>query len=103
MAQEVGVRWSRNALRQVKKIGEYIELDSPWQAERVVQRIYSVAERLQWSPTKGKLVPECRDPNLREFSVLSWRVIYRIKSEELVEIVAVVHGKRLLREEMLAK
>lgn len=101
MAKEVEIRWSRKAIQQVKKIGEYIELDSPWQAERVVRKLYAAPERLSWSPTKGRIVPEYRDPSLREISILSWRVIYRIKSSDLVEIVAVVHGKRILLDSMI--
>ncbi len=101
MAEDVEIRWSRNAIRQIKEIGKYIEIDSPWQAQRVVQKIYAVPERLKWSPEKGRIVPEYRDPDLREVSILSWRVIYRIKRRGLVEIAAVVHGRRLLKDELL--
>ncbi len=69
MAEVKEIRWSRRAVRQVESIGEHIEIDSPWQAERIVNLLFSTPEKLLWSPRKGKIVPEFSDPNLREVSV----------------------------------
>ena len=101
MAGNVEIRWSRKAIRQVQQIARHIELDSPWQAQRVVQKIYAIPEGLSWSPAKGRIVPEYGDSTLREITVFSWRVIYRLKEPGLIEIAAVVHGKRILRDELL--
>lgn len=101
MVDDIEVRWSRKAIRQVQQVARHIELDSPWQAQRVVQKIYAVPEALSWSPAKGRIVPEYGDPTLREVSVFSWRVIYRMKKPELIEIVAVIHGKRILQDDLL--
>ena len=101
MAEVSEIRWSKNAARQVQEIGEHIELDSPWQAERIVRLLFSAPEKLRWSPRKGKTVPEFNDPNLREVSVYSWRLIYRIVNEETLEVAAVVHGRRILRRSLL--
>lgn len=95
------IRWSRKAIRQVEKIGEHIEIDSAWQARRIVSILFSTPEKLRWSPRKGKIVPEFADPDLREVTVYSWRLIYRIVDENLLEIAAVVHGRRLLRRSLL--
>ncbi len=101
MGEVTAIRWSRKAIFQVEKIGEHIELDSPWQAERIVNRLFSTPENLRWSPRKGKIVPEFGDPDLREVSVFSWRLIYRIVNEEALEVVAVVHGRRLLKRSLI--
>ena len=45
MDQGLEIRWSKKAIRQVKKIGEYIEVDSAWQAERIVNLIYKCPEQ----------------------------------------------------------
>ena len=95
------IRWAKKAVLQVKRIGEDIEVDSPWQAERIVKLLYSTPEKLRWSPRKGKIVPEFGDPDLREVTVYSWRFIYRILDEETLEVAAVVHGRRLLRRSLL--
>jgi len=42
------------------------------------------------------MVPEFGDQEIREIVVYSYRVIYRIQTEELV-IAAIVHGKRDLK------
>ena len=42
------------------------------------------------------MVPEFGDQEIREIVVYSYRVIYRIQTEELI-IVAIVHGKRDLK------
>ncbi len=101
MGEVAEIRWSNKAVLQVKSIGEHIELDSPWQAERIVNLLYSAPEKLRWSPRKGRIVPEFGDPKLREVSVFSWRLIYRILDEETLEIAAVVHGRRLLQRSQL--
>lgn len=101
MGEVTQIRWSKKAVLQVKSIGEHIEIDSPWQAERIVNLLYSAPERLRWSPRKGRIVPEFGDPNLREVSVFSWRLIYRILNEDTLEIAAVVHGRRMLKPPLL--
>lgn len=95
------IRWSNNAIRQIAEIGEHIQIDSPWQAERIVRLLFSTPEKLRWSPRKGTIVPEFKDPDLREVSVYSWRLIYRILDEEILEVAAVVHGRRVLRRSLL--
>jgi plasmid stabilization system protein ParE len=101
MGRGIEIRWSKKALNQVRKIGEYIETDAPWQAERVVNLIFHCPQRLSFSKGIGKIVHEFGDPHLRELSVFSYRVIYRIQQENVVEIVAVVHGRQLLREDLI--
>lgn len=101
MAQVREIRWARKAVRQVEKIGEHIEIDSPWQAERIVKLLYSTPESLRWSPRKGKIVPEFKDPDLREISIYSWRLIYRILDEDILEVAAVVHGRRILKRSLM--
>lgn len=101
MGEIAEIRWSNKAVLQVKSIGEHIELDSPWQAERIVNLLYSTPEGLRRSPLKGRIVPEFGDSNLREVLVFSWRLIYRILDSETIEIAAVVHGRRLLKRSQL--
>jgi len=48
-------------------------------------------------PEMGRIVPEYRRPNLRELLFQNYRIVYRLTGDE-VQIVAVVHGVRLLPE-----
>ncbi len=92
------IRWSPQAVSDVEAIAEYIERDSPFYAKAVVSKIVGVTRRLSEFPLSGRVVPEMKDDAFREHFVFSYRVIYRIE-EELIIIVAVVHGKRSLRLE----
>jgi plasmid stabilization system protein ParE len=47
-------------------------------------------------PQAGRKVPEFDDENIRELVVYSYRIIYRLREDEVL-IVAVIHGKRVLQ------
>jgi len=48
----------------------------------------------------GRIVPEVDSPIVRELILGDYRIIHRIRGE-LVEILTVYHGKRLLDPEKL--
>ncbi|ABQ25607.1 type II toxin-antitoxin system RelE/ParE family toxin [Geotalea uraniireducens] len=51
-------------------------------------------------PTSGRNLPEFPDSPYREVIVDPYRIVYRhIPTTAQIYIIAVVHGKRLLREE----
>ena len=85
--------WSRQALEDLEAIGEFIARDSARYATTTLERLTSATERLQRFPQSGRVVPEVGDPELREVLVGSYRVIYRVRGEE-VGIVTVLHGAR---------
>jgi plasmid stabilization system protein ParE len=43
----------------------------------------------------GRVVPELREPELREISAHSWRILYQLRDGELF-IVTLVHHRRHL-------
>lgn len=89
------VVWSPQALDDVEAIAEYIEKDSLFYARAVVAKIVAMTRHLARFPLSGRVVPEMKEPAFREVFAFSYRVIYRV-DEEMVTIIAVVHGKRLL-------
>jgi plasmid stabilization system protein ParE len=46
-------------------------------------------------PEMGRIVPEYKNPSLREKILGDYRIVYRLK-ENSIEIVIIVHGSRLL-------
>lgn len=58
-------------------------------------RLFEVGISIPEKPRLGRIVPELSDPNVRERFVYSYRVIYELR-ESAIEILAVIHGKRLL-------
>lgn len=87
--------WSPEALEDVEAIAAYIARDSQYYASAVVNKLLVTARSLRQFPRIGPMVPELADPTIRERSVYSYRLIYRVLDAEIL-IIAVIHGKRLL-------
>ena len=94
--------WSPKSLSQLDEIAEYSAIDSPTQAKRVVQRILTKTERLVTSPESGAVTPEFPNGDVREIHVFRFRVLYRfMRDDNVVRIVGVVHGARLLHDDLI--
>lgn len=87
--------WSHEALDDIDRIAEYISRDSIHHAQQVVERLFDLADELPVHPKLGRIVPELVDPNVRERFLYSYRLIYELTAEA-IQILAVIHGKRLL-------
>ena len=96
MAQVV---WLSAALDDLDAIAEYISADSPRYAAAVVERFKSASRDLLRFPRMGPVVPEWNDESYRQRIIYSYRLIYRIRQDR-VEILAVIHGARLLPEDL---
>ena len=79
----------------LESITQHIAEDSPHYASLFAIDALSAVERLAHFPHSGRMVPELAQPDTREVLLGSYRIIYRVKGE-LVEILAVSHGSRLL-------
>ncbi len=89
------VRWTLQAANDLEAITDFIAADSPNYASFFAMDALAAVERLAGFPNPGKVVPELDDPGIREILFASYRIIYRVKGE-LVEILTVYHGARLL-------
>lgn len=87
------LRWSQRARADLKAIHDYIAPDSPINAKAVVREIVARATTLPETPRIGRRVPELDDPDFREITVHSWRLIYRL-GEGRVSVVTLVHRRR---------
>jgi toxin ParE1/3/4 len=87
--------WSPSALTSLAEVCDYISRDSEHYAKLFAQCIFSAAEMLALFPESGRVVPEYDRRDLRELLFQNYRIVYRIKGDE-VQIAAVVHGARLL-------
>ena len=60
-----------------------------------VMKLITRAERLADFPEIGRMVPEFRQPDLREIICRSYRVIYRLRrDDQQIQIVRFWHGAR---------
>jgi addiction module RelE/StbE family toxin len=90
------VRWTLQALDDVDAVCDYIARDAPRTAKRFGRRFFEAVEPLERHPHSGQIVPELRRDDIREVRLRRYRIIYRVRSEDLLEILTVWHGSRLL-------
>ncbi|MBL4620766.1 MAG: type II toxin-antitoxin system RelE/ParE family toxin [Immundisolibacteraceae bacterium] len=93
MAQQLS--WSPEAVEDLQAIAEFISRDSPGYASAVVTKMVAVSRSLIETPLIGRVVPELGDQKIRERFVYSYRLIYRIRDDEIL-VAAIIHGKRLI-------
>jgi len=60
------VHWTKNAIEHLAGIFEYIEINSPTYARRVVDRITRRSEQIAEQPLSGRKVPEYAAEDIRE-------------------------------------
>lgn len=90
------VKWSKDSIKNLKEICQFIAVDSPNYARVFNDRIFEMVEHLELFPEIGRRVPESDDPKVRELIYKGYRIIYQIK-EDYLEVITVIHGSRLLR------
>jgi toxin ParE1/3/4 len=89
------ISWSPEAVEDIEEIARYIEKDSPSYAQAVIEQIIDASRQLNQLPLRGRIVPELDDEAYRELFIYSYRLIFRVKENQIL-IVAVIHGKRQL-------
>ncbi len=89
------VRWTNQAVDDLRSIRTFIERDSPRYARLVIERLFESVSRLEAFPRSGRVVPEIGRPEIRELIVGEYRVVYRTEASAVV-IVTVFRSSRLL-------
>ena len=92
----VQIKITLSAKKDIKGIYKYILKDSYQNAEMVAEAIIRKIETLYKQPNIGKIVKEFSNPAIRELKLFKYRIIYRIKTSSLVEIITIQHSSRLL-------
>ena len=85
------VIWALGAQNALAEALEFIAEESPEGARRVLHAALDLAASLETLSERGRTVPECDDPSIREIFVYSYRLMYRVEPET-VTIVAFIHG-----------
>ena len=60
------VHWTQNAIEHLVNIYEYITLNSPTYAKRIMDRITRRSEQIAEQPLSGRKVPEYQTEDIRE-------------------------------------
>jgi toxin ParE1/3/4 len=91
------VIWTEPAVRSLEEIAEYIALDKPQPASRLVERVLAAVGRLAKFPGSGGIPPEIPDLPYRQVVVAPCRILYR-HDGKTVWIIHLFPGERPLRE-----
>ena len=92
--------WTRQSREDIEAIRAFIARDAPKTADAFLAQLIAAVDRLEQFPFLGGVVPELTGGDVRERIHGNYRIIYRA-SEELVEILMVYHGARLLDKDAL--
>ncbi len=88
------VRWTLHALDDVENIAKYTEQYAQSYAVILVRSFFDSLMQIERFPKSGRIVPEFQNSNLRELIIHDYRMVYLIKSDELVEIITVHPSKK---------
>lgn len=94
------VIWTDPALDQLEEIAEYIAVDKPGAASRLVKAIFTSVERLEQFPMSGHVPPELPDSIYRELYVRPCRIFYRNENHTVL-ILHIMREERQLRKFLL--
>jgi plasmid stabilization system protein ParE len=95
----VRVFWTNRALHHLLLIREQVGQTSEVYAERVVERLVGRSEQLAAFPFSGRRVPEYERDDVREVIERPYRLIYRVR-EEQVDVLAAIHSRQQLPPEI---
>ena len=89
--------WSFRARQDLIDLGEYIAKDNRKAARAMLERIRERVSTAAGTPLTGRVVPEFGNPEIREFVVGSYRVVYRVgkATKGRIVVLTVFEGHRL--------
>ena len=105
MSKTYKINWANVAENDLIEIIEYIAIDSPANALKILQTIKKMASNLYSLPERGRVVPELQDQAIliyREIVIPPWRIIYRI-SENDVYVLTVLDARRNVEDILLKR
>lgn len=88
----VKVLWTSESKKWLGEIFDYIASDSPVNAKEVIYNIIERADVLRDFPSIGQRLLDWPDYEIRMILYGHYRVVYRIISEQRIDILGVYHN-----------
>jgi plasmid stabilization system protein ParE len=86
---------TERAAADLEEIVSYIAADNPDAAERVGNRLVDKTDVLATTPLFGRVVPERKDPLIRELISAPYRIVYRVDHDQRrAEVLRFWHAAR---------
>ena len=95
------LRWMPQALRDIDAIRRYIARDNPAAAREWIAKLQWRARAAATAPLAGRVVPEADLPEVREVFVRTYRIVYRVRDDEL-QVLTVFEGHRQLQMDVVS-
>lgn len=86
------INWTHEAEKWLKDIHDYIALDNPLAANRVIMGIYEKAQILKKHPQIGHKYYYERNEDIRILLYGHYRIAYLIKEDDNIDILGIFHG-----------
>lgn len=99
------ILWAPVAIRDLNKILDYIEQDSPSAAQKIFEQIKERSATLSSTPLRGRLVPEAARfeiASYRELVIPPYRLVYRV-GDASVLVIGFFDSRRDLESILLAR
>ncbi len=94
----MNIQYSPEAIEDLIRLREFIEVKNPYAAKRVAAKILTGIEKLKLFPEIGLLVQHTPDPKkIRDLFVASYTVRYLI-GKDTIYILRVWHGKEIEKD-----
>ena len=103
MIKQYKVEWASVAEVDVKRIIDYIAIDSPGNALQILERIRQKVSALYTLPERGRIVPELQEQGIniyRELIISPWRIVYRI-SDTTVYVLSIIDSRQNVEDILL--
>ena len=88
------IRWTEQAVQDLRAIREFIERDSPRYGRLVAERLFEATARLEAFPDSGRTVGELGREDIREIIQGEYRIVYR-REDEVVTLLTIFRSSRL--------
>ncbi len=94
----VVIKWTEDARSDFEDIIAYLSRSSVQYAGAFHNKVQDAIDILTRFPDMGRLVPESDEKVDREIFIQKYRLIYRFdEKEQIIYIMMLIHGSRLLR------
>jgi plasmid stabilization system protein ParE len=94
----MNIQYSPEAIDDLVRLREFIEVNNPYAAKRVAERLISGIENLKFFPKIGLPVQRSPEPEkVRDLFITNYTVRYLI-GEDTIFILRVWHGKEIEKD-----
>jgi addiction module RelE/StbE family toxin len=97
----VQIKWTDQAVSDLKEIAIYISRDSKKYAKIQVQRIKKRTLILKSNPYSGQILTLLNQADIRQLVIGSYIIIYKILGDTRIDILTVHHSSRELESRNL--